>query len=83
MPSLSLEIISPSGIIFKGDCHMAVIPSVSGEIGVMHGHEAVIASLQEGQVIAYDDKQIPIKIVDVKSGFAEMQSLEKLLILVD
>ena len=46
MPSLSLEIISPSGIIFKGDCHMAVIPSVSGEIGVMHGHEAAIASLQ-------------------------------------
>ena len=83
MSGLSLEIISPTGIIFKGDCHMAVIPSVSGEIGVMYGHEAVVVSLKEGQIVAYDDKQNPIKTLDVKSGFAEMQSLEKLLVLVD
>ena len=83
MSNLKLEIVSPSGIIFKGDCAMAVVPSVAGEVGVMHGHEAFIATLREGQVSIYDDKQSLVKSFDVKSGFAEMQDVEKLLVLVD
>jgi F0F1-type ATP synthase epsilon subunit len=59
------------------------VPSVEGEMGVMYGHEAVIASLQEGQIKIFDDKQNVVKTFDVKAGFAEMQGSEKLLILLD
>jgi len=83
MSALKLEIISPSGVVFKADCAMAVVPSTAGEIGVMHGHEAFIAALREGQIAVYDDQQNLVKSFDVKSGFAEMQSEEKLLVLVD
>lgn len=83
MANLNLEIISPSGILFSGTCNMATVPSVEGEMGIMFGHEAVIATLKEGQITVYDDKQNVIKTLEVKSGFAKMQSAEKLLVLVD
>ena len=82
MTDLNLEIISPAGVLFKGHCHMATIPSVEGEMGVMAGHEAVIVNLKAGQVLVYDEKQNLVKSFDVVSGFAE-QSAEKLLVLVE
>ncbi|MBP7710049.1 MAG: hypothetical protein KA100_03150 [Rickettsiales bacterium] len=82
MANLNLEIISPTGVLFKGACHMAVVPSVEGDMGVMHGHEAVIVNLKAGQVVVYDDKQNVIQSFDVVSGFAE-QSAEKLLVLAE
>ena len=85
MADLKLEIVSPTGIIFKGTCSMAVVPSEAGDIGVMHGHEAVIAALRSGEKIAiYDDKQNLVKSIEVTSGgFAEMQGLDRLLVLID
>jgi len=83
MAHLMLEIISPTGVLFKGDCAMATVPSVEGEMGLMYGHEAVVAALGEGQVKIFDDKQNVVKTFDVKSGFAEMQGTKKLLVLLD
>jgi F-type H+-transporting ATPase subunit epsilon len=83
MADLNLEIIAPTGVIFKGSCHMAVVPSVDGEIGVMYGHETIVAMLKAGQISVYDNKQNVVKTFAVESGFAEMQGAEKLLVLVD
>ncbi len=80
---LNLEIISPTGIVFKGDCALAVIPSVEGDIGVMYGHEALIAALRPGRILVYDNKETLLQSFDVESGFAEMHGLEKLIVLVD
>jgi F-type H+-transporting ATPase subunit epsilon len=83
MSNLNLEIIAPSGVLFKGECHMAVVPSVDGDIGIMHGHEAVIAALRAGTVDIYDEKQNLIKSFEVISGFAEMESLSHLVVLLN
>ena len=83
MSNLKLEIISPEGVIFNGECHLAVAPSVSGDIGFMHGHEAVLALLKEGQITLFDDKQNIIKQIPVVSGTAAVDDSGKLLILVD
>lgn len=83
MSNLTLEIISPEGIIFNGDCHIAVVPSVSGDIGFMYGHEEVIALLREGQITVFDDKQNIIKQLDVVSGCAKIDASRKLIVLVD
>ncbi len=83
MTDLNLEIISPNGVVFKGNCHMAVVPSVDGEMGVMFGHEAVIVGLKAGEVTIFDDKQNSLKNFAVTSGFAEVKSDGNLLVLID
>ena len=83
MSNLKLEIISPEGVIFNGNCHKAVIPSTLGDIGFMHGHEAVVALIREGQITVFDDKQNIVKQLDVVGGYAEMDGYEKLSVLVD
>ena len=83
MSNLHLEIISPNGVLFKGECHLAVVPSISGDIGFMQGHELVIAAMRQGEVAVYDDKQNLVKSFEVSSGFAEMKDINNLLVLVD
>lgn len=80
--NLHLEITSPQGMIFEGECHLAVIPATEGEIGVMASHEAFIASLKEGEVKIFDDQQNLLKSFNLESGFAEMQD-HRLIILVN
>ena len=83
MANLNLEIISVQGVILKWQCDMVVVPSVEGEIGVMYGHESIIAKLKEGQISVYDDKQNIIKQIEITGGYAEMHGAEKLSVLVD
>ncbi len=83
MSALNLEIISAKGIIFKGQCNMAVVPSVDGELGIMQGHESIMAKLREGQVVIYDAGQNIVKQFDVVSGYAEMANADKLIVLLD
>lgn len=76
---LELEIISPQGTLFKGSCHLAVVPSVSGDIGVMVGHESFTASLREGKITIYDEKQNIVKEIAISAsgGFAQIDDDEK------
>lgn len=81
---LNLEIISPVGTIFAGQCLMAVVPVAGGELGVMQDHEAFIGVLQEGKVVVFNEKQEVIKEVLVANGgFAEIHDGQKLVVLVD
>ncbi len=82
-PNLKVEITSPSGVVFNGFCHLAVIPSVAGDLGVMLGHEIVVTNLREGEVVLFDDKNNEIKKFAVKSGFSKVQEDGSLLILID
>jgi F-type H+-transporting ATPase subunit epsilon len=80
--SLYLEIASPQGMIFQGECHLVVIPASEGEIGVMASHEAFIASLKAGEINLFDEQQNLLKSFSLESGFAEMQD-HKLIVLVN
>ena len=83
MANLEVEIISAKGILYQNNCHMAVVPSKAGDIGILQGHEAVIAGLKEGKVDIFDEQENIIKSFDIKSGFAEMHGPNKLLVLLD
>ncbi len=83
MANLNLEITSPKGILFQGECFMTTIPSSEGEMGVMFGHESVIAALKAGIITIYDDKQAIVKTIEINGGFSEVQNNKKLLVLVD
>ena len=83
MANLNLEITSPKGILFQGECFMTTIPSSEGEMGVMFGHESVVAALKAGIITIYDDKQTIVKTIEINGGFAEVQNNKKLLVLAD
>ncbi len=83
MSVLNVEIVTPSGILFNGVCNMAVVPSVEGDLGIMHGHEAVVAVLKEGVVKVYDEKQELVNSFDIVSGVAQIAEPGKLIVLLD
>lgn len=70
---MELEIISPAGILFKGETDYVSFPGISGSFDVLPHHAPMIAALEEG-VIRYQtkekEKQQEIKI---QSGFVEVK----------
>jgi len=80
--ALQVEIISPQGYLFDGQCHLVSLPSTDGDIGVMSNHESLLARLREGKIAIFDEQQNILKEFPVTSGFAEMLD-NKLLVLVD
>jgi F-type H+-transporting ATPase subunit epsilon len=81
MVSLNLEIISPEGVIFSGKCGMTVLPASEGNIGIMPNHEALITTLEKGEIVIYDEKQNAIKTIEIDDGFAEVFA-DKLVVII-
>ena len=48
-----VEIVTPTGMIFKGDVKMVVLPGSEGEFGVLKGHASLLSSLKH-ELIAID-----------------------------
>ena len=80
---LQVEIISPNGKLFLGNCNMVVIPGTEGEIGVMYGHELILARLKQGEIAIYNQNQNVTKKLEISGGFAKLLKDDRLLILVD
>jgi F-type H+-transporting ATPase subunit epsilon len=83
MSLLQIEIISPQGIIFKGQCHLAVVPGVNGDMGVMFDHESFVTALKAGKIEIFDEKEVLVNSFEITGGFAETHEAKKLVVLVD
>ena len=85
MTVLNVEIVSPRGLLFRGECHMAVIPGSEGEVGVMFDHQSLITSLRQGKISLYNDKEIVIQEFEVteNGGVAGIYSNNTLSVLLD
>ena len=83
MNNLNVEIVSIEGVIFSGLCSQVVVPSISGDMGIMNQHEAFIVKLKDGEIVIYDEKNANIKNFKIQSGYAEMTSQDKLTIIVN
>lgn len=79
---LIVEIISPGGYLFNGNCHMVNVPATGGEMGILSHHESVLTTLSAGKITIFDKNKFAIETFEIESGFAEMTG-EKLLILVE
>ena len=63
---MELEIISPGGVLFKGETDYVSFPGTAGSFDVLPHHAPMIAALEEG-VIRYqtdEKKEQEIKIKD-------------------
>ena len=70
MKAISVEVVTPEKIIFKGTALSIVLPAVSGEMGVLPGHAPLITILKQGDIRL--EKEEGKETFAVKGGFAEV-----------
>ncbi len=66
-----LDIVSPEGMVWSGQAEFVVARTVEGEIGILADHEALMASLAEGEVVI-DTVDEGRRKVDVDGGFLQV-----------
>lgn len=70
---MELEIISPAGILFKGETDYVSFPGIAGSFDVLPYHAPMIAALEEG-VIRYQTKEKETQQeIKIQSGFVEIK----------
>ena len=77
---LMLEIVTPEKMAFSGNVEDVTIPGTEGEFGVLRGHEALLSSIEIGELnFTKDDKK---SYYAVNTGYAEVTS-NKVTILIE
>lgn len=70
---MTLEIISPSEILFKGEAEAVILPGEMGQFTVLKNHASLISVLKNG-VITYRVPGGEEKNVDVKGGIVDVDN---------
>jgi len=77
---LTLEIVTPERMAFSGNVEEVTIPGTEGEFGVLRGHEALLSSVDIGQLnFTRNNKKVYFA---VNTGYAEVTS-NKVTILIE
>ena len=78
---LRLELVAPAGRVYEGDVQMVVLPSVTGELGVLPRHAPLVAQLSIGRLRALtaDGDWLTFAVAE---GFAKIQ-FNKVIVLAD
>lgn len=67
---LMLEIVTPEKMAFSGNVEEVTIPGTEGEFGVLRGHEALLSSVDIGQLnFTRNSKKVYYA---VNTGYAEV-----------
>ncbi len=69
---MELEIISPGGVLFKGETDYVSFPGTAGSFDVLPHHAPMIAALKEG-VIRYQTDEKKEQEIKIQSGFVEIK----------
>ena len=69
---MELEIISPGGVLFKGETDYVSFPGTAGSFDVLPQHAPMIAALEEG-VIRYQTDEKKEQEIKIQSGFVEIK----------
>jgi F-type H+-transporting ATPase subunit epsilon len=77
---LMLEIVTPEKMAFSGNVEDVTIPGTEGEFGVLRGHEALLSSIEIGELNFTKDGQKSYYAVN--TGYAEVTS-NKVTILIE
>lgn len=70
---MTLEIISPSEILFKGEAQAVTLPGSLGSFTVLKNHASLISVLKKGSVI-YRTPQGEEVSVDIKGGLVDVDN---------
>jgi F-type H+-transporting ATPase subunit epsilon len=67
----NLEIASHEGVLYSEKCDFVVVPTATGEIGILRGHTPLISVVSKGRVRVYKGGSL-VKEIEVNSGFVEV-----------
>lgn len=70
---MELEIISPDGVLFKGEVNQVSFPGMAGSFEVLPHHAPLITALRKGN-IRYETGDGTIQEIEVKDGFVEVKN---------
>lgn len=70
---MTLEIISPSEILFKGEAESVTLPGQLGSFTVLKNHASLISVLNKG-VITYRTPSGEERNLDIKGGLVDVDS---------
>lgn len=70
---MTLEIISPSEILFKGDADMVTLPGQLGSFTVLKNHASLISVLKTGSVLYRTPSGEEVS-VDIKGGLVDVDN---------
>ena len=60
MSALSVRLVTRSGELFSGQAGFVSLPTTEGSIGIMAGHQPLLATIGKGQVKVGKKKTIPM-----------------------
>ena len=78
--ALSIEIVSPTKVLYKGEATEVVAPSVNGETGILPMHADYMTLLEQGNVVVKNGSDS--QSFSITGGVAKVEK-DKLLILVE
>ncbi|MBD5781009.1 ATP synthase F1 subunit epsilon [Pelagicoccus sp. NFK12] len=67
--SLQLEIVTPHGKVYDEEIDSVVMPTTSGEVGIMPGHIPLLTEIQAGEIAV--SKSGTVDHLAVSKGFAQ------------
>lgn len=70
---MTLEIISPSEVLFKGETDMVTLPGELGSFTVLKNHASLISVIVAGKIV-YRTSSGSEHSVDVKGGIADVDN---------
>ncbi|MGB5593871.1 MAG: ATP synthase F1 subunit epsilon [Crocosphaera sp.] len=72
--ALTVRVITPDKTVWDGDVQEAILPSTSGQLGILSGHAPLLTALDTGVMRVRPDKEW--KSIVVTGGFAEVEENE-------
>jgi F-type H+-transporting ATPase subunit epsilon len=70
---LHVDIVSAEQAIFSGEAEMVVAPGEAGELGIMHGHAALLARIKPGTLRVLPGEGGEEEVIYVSGGMMEVQ----------
>ncbi|MEM8778416.1 MAG: ATP synthase F1 subunit epsilon [Cyanobacteria bacterium P01_G01_bin.49] len=71
---LTVRVITPDKTVWDGDVQEAILPSTSGQLGILSGHAPLLTALDIGVMRVRPDKDW--KSLAIMGGFAEVEQDE-------
>ncbi len=68
MDKMRLQIISPKGVVFDGECTMLEYNTTEGFVGILPGHVAMTQVLAPGRLTVYEENKEKPMYAAVMSG---------------
>jgi F-type H+-transporting ATPase subunit epsilon len=78
--ALSIEIVSPTQVLYRGEATEVLVPSVNGETGILSQHADYITLLEAGDLVVKNASQN--QNFQIAGGVAKVEK-DKVLILVE